>query len=87
MAYAAWHLAGGSAGLVGAALPEFPDFPPPPPALSADAEGELYFASETPFGFDVVLAGMGGARATTGPGSRNNRRRSFGWTQLQGLGP
>ena len=54
LALLAWQWIGGTAGLVGAALPNFPDHPEPVSRLAADATGELYYASATPYDFDVI---------------------------------
>jgi dienelactone hydrolase len=55
--------------IVGAALPEFPDFPPPLVELDGGESGRLYYPSATPFDFDVILAGMDEALPTTGVGT------------------
>ena len=64
-----WQWIGGSAGLVEAALPKFPDYPEPVERLAGDATGEIYYASATPYDFDVILSGMQHALPTTGLGT------------------
>ena len=48
-------------------LPEFPDWPSPKTTLVSEDEGEIYYATESPFDLEVILSGNGG-RATTGLG-------------------
>jgi len=68
--YAIYRWQGGAAGLVGAALPAFPDFPAPAASLAdGPGAGVLYFASGTPFDLDVLLAGDAGELPTTGTGT------------------
>jgi dienelactone hydrolase len=60
---------GGTPGMVEAALPEFPDFPAPTRQLTAGQQGEIHFASRTPFDLDVILDDPTRARATTAVGT------------------
>ncbi len=48
-------------------LPEFPGYPAPQTTLESDDEGEIYFASASPFDLDVILIGAL-ATPTTGLG-------------------
>ena len=64
-----WNWLGGSEGLVEAALPEFPDFPPPLERLTNEREGEIHFASASPFDLDVILGALDTAIPTTGVGT------------------
>ena len=61
--------AGGAVPASAPALPEFPDFPEPVSRLDADSAGTLYYASATPYDFDVILGGMEHALPTTGVGA------------------
>jgi len=67
--YGIYQWQGGAAGLIGKAPPEFPSFPAPAKSLHGDQQGELYFASATPFDLDVIFDGMGNAIPTTGVGT------------------
>ena len=69
LAVIAWQWLGGSEGVVAAALPVFPDYPPPLERLTTEREGTVYFASSTPFDLDVILADPSLARPTTGTGT------------------
>jgi len=60
---------GGMNGLVLRALPEWPDLPAPQTSLAEDQSGLIYFSSETPFDFDVLLAGETITSSTTGVGT------------------
>ena len=51
----AWWSVGGAVGLAESRLPDFPDWPAPATALAADAEGEIYFQSFSPYDFDILL--------------------------------
>jgi len=66
---AVWQLDCGAGNVVGAALPEFPDFPPPAVDLAEGTSGRIFYASATPFDLDVILAGMDDALPTTGVGT------------------
>jgi len=72
---AAWWWIGGLPGVVAAALPDFPAYPPARTSLAdsggiaAGGEGRIYYATSTPFDLDVILAGMRDARPTTGVGT------------------
>ncbi len=48
-------------------LPPFPDWPAPVANLDADDEGEIYYASHSPFDLQLILSGQRGV-ATTGLG-------------------
>lgn len=63
----AYWLVGGKGGIVKRLVP-FPDQPEPVLALAEDAAGKIYFASATPFDFDVLIHGMQYAVPTTGIG-------------------
>jgi len=65
----AWRVLGGLPGLVATTLPDFPEFPAPTRALTADTQGSVYFASETPFDFEVLLDDSIAAQPTTGTGT------------------
>ncbi len=68
--YGIYRWQGGAAGLVGAALPTFPDLPAPPADLAdGPGGGTLHFASGTPFDLDVLLAGRADRLPTTGIGT------------------
>jgi len=60
---------GGTAGLVDAALPPFPEFPRPVERLEAGDDGIVYFATATPYDLDVLLRDPGRAIPTTGRGT------------------
>jgi dienelactone hydrolase len=64
-----WWMVGGTAGLVGIALPEFPELPAPMEQLAEGQSGAVYFASATPFDFDVLIGDMSVALPTTGIGT------------------
>lgn len=66
---AAYFALGGSAGLLDAALPEFPELPEPVEALSDERGGMIHFATRTPVDLDVLLADPTLARETTGMGT------------------
>ncbi|MBW2269212.1 MAG: dienelactone hydrolase family protein [Deltaproteobacteria bacterium] len=66
---AAYFAVGGSAGLVEAALPEFPVLPTPTLRLADERGGEIYFATRTPTDLDVILADAADGIATTGMGT------------------
>lgn len=65
----AYHMLGGAAGLMGVALPEFPELPPPTLELTDERGGEIYFATGTPTDLDVILDGAPGSLVTTGIGT------------------
>jgi len=69
LAYGIYRLQGGAAGLVLRALPDWPDWPAPSSTLPPDAQGQIYFATQTPFDFDVLLAKGLESRAATGVGT------------------
>ena len=50
---------GGDEGLVRKVLPSFPDYPEPATVLNETQEGEIYFATSTPFDIDVLLNDQG----------------------------
>lgn len=60
---------GGTAGVVEAALPEFPALPDPKPRLAAGDRGPIYFATATPYDLDVILGDASVAIPTTGMGT------------------
>lgn len=60
---------GGDEGLVRKVLPPFPDYPEPAIVLGETQDGEIYFASSTPFDFDVLLNDPSAGIATTGLGT------------------
>jgi len=66
---ALWWLLGGTTGLVELALPEIPELPAPLEELAENQSGEVYFASATPFDFDVLIGDMSMAMPTTGMGT------------------
>jgi dienelactone hydrolase len=55
--------------MVDRAIPDFPDWPEPVADLQDGRDGEIYFATTTPFDLDVLLRGPGAARPTTGRGT------------------
>jgi len=67
--YGAYLWMGGASGLIGKVIPKFPRFPEPAKSLHEDQQGEIYFASATPYDLDVILDGMGTAIPTTGVGT------------------
>jgi dienelactone hydrolase len=67
--WVSWRWLGGAAGVVAAALPDFPDLPEPVASLAATSAGEIYFASSTPYDLDVILRDMSHAIPTTGVGT------------------
>ena len=67
--YAVYHQQGGLAGVVGALLPEFPDWPPPAERLESGQQGRILFRSHTPFDLDVLLGDPALARPTTAVGT------------------
>lgn len=64
-----FKLNGGMAGLVTLALPDFPKLPEPTTELVSGQDGEVYFASATPFDFDILINDMSLALPTTGVGT------------------
>jgi dienelactone hydrolase len=69
LGYGVFLWQGGTNGLVRRALPEWPDLPAPQTSLVEDQSGLIYFPSETPFDFDVLLAGETVTPSTTGMGT------------------
>jgi len=67
--YVIWQTLGGATGLAQASLPEFPDWPRPIADLSAGGEGEFYFASHSPYDFDILLRARPLPVPTTGFGT------------------
>ncbi|MCP4242788.1 MAG: dienelactone hydrolase [bacterium] len=67
--YAIYRQQGGLAGIVGAALPEFPDWPPPADRLASGQQGHILFHSDTPFDLDVLLGDSALSRPTTAEGT------------------
>lgn len=67
--YALFQQQGGLAGVVGAALPDFPDPAPPADALASGQQGRTLFRTDTPFDLDVLLGDLSLARPTTGIGT------------------
>ncbi len=51
----AWYWVGGVVGLAESSLPAFPDWPAPRVDLSAGGSGEIYFATWSPYDFDILL--------------------------------
>lgn len=64
-----WYAIGGAVGLVEARLPAFPDWPPPPADFSAGGDGELFFATASPYDFDILLRPSPLPVPTTGVGT------------------
>ncbi|MEM9255566.1 MAG: dienelactone hydrolase family protein [Pseudomonadota bacterium] len=54
--------------LISLTLPDYPDWPSPLTSLSAEDRGEIYFATQSPYDLEVILADMAQARPTTGLG-------------------
>jgi dienelactone hydrolase len=67
--YAVYRLNGSATGLVEMALPDFPELPAPSLQLKSGESGTVYFASATPFDFDVLINDLSLARPTTGIGT------------------
>jgi dienelactone hydrolase len=55
--------------MVDRAIPEFPEWPEPVADLRDGSAGEIYFATITPFDFEVLLRGPEAAIPTTGRGT------------------
>ena len=53
--YVVWRGLGGAVGMAESSLPAFPDWPPPIADLSQGGDGEFYFASYSPYDFDILL--------------------------------
>lgn len=69
VSYGIYRLNGGATGLVEMALPDFPELPAPSQRLESGENGKIYFASATPFDFDVLINDLSLARPTTGIGT------------------
>ncbi len=67
--YVIWWMLGGAVGIAESRLPEFPDWPPPISDLSAGGEGAFYFASHSPYDFDILLRARPLPIPTTGFGT------------------
>lgn len=66
---AAWWMIGGAVGIVESQLPSFPDWPEPATQLSESDADEIFFASHSPYDFDILLRANPMAVPTTGIGT------------------
>ena len=71
--YGVYQWQGGQEGLVSKAIPQFPDFPAPYQQLNEGQSGDIYFASSTPFDFDVLLNDPQTGIASTGLGNESQQ--------------
>lgn len=69
LGFVAWQWMGGAVGLAEARLPEFPDWPSPRASLEEGGEGEFYFATHSPYDFDILLRKRPLPVPTTGLGT------------------
>lgn len=65
----AWWAVGGAVGIAQSRLPAFPDWPEPSASLSEGAAGEIFFASSSPYDFDILLRAKPTPVPTTGLGT------------------
>ena len=64
-----WWMLGGAVGVAESALPSFPEWPDPPSRLEESTSGDVYFASHSPYDFDILLRSKPMAVPTTGRGT------------------
>ena len=65
----AWFAVGGAVGIAESSRPAFPDWPEPRVMLGYADEGELYFATNSPYDFDILLRQKPLPVPTTGVGT------------------